>query len=1321
MKIHWLTLASTIGLGLACEAPNAPTASSQPAASPSDSQRSSPRVNRDLSAQFELAPGLQATLWAESPELYNPTAIDVDSRGRIWVAEAVNYRKWGGRNPGLEFPKGDRIVILEDTNGDGVCDSSKVFVEDTDLVAPLGIAVLGDQVVVSCSPNAIVYTDANHDDVPDKKEIFLTGFGGHDHDHGLHSFVGGPDGRWWFNCGNAGPHIVTDKSGWTLRSGSIYSGGGPSEVDNKPRMKSDDGRVWTGGLILRIEPDGTKLAVEAHNFRNNYEVALDSYGNAFQADNDDDGNASCRTLWCMESANYGYFCADGSRYWFADRRPGQSTPMAHWHQDDPGVSPCGTINGAGGPTGVVVNENDALGSSLDGVIFDADAGANVVYAHRPKHQGAGFALEPGFLIRSRTGAGAPKDATYFRPSDVAIGLDGAAYVADWYDAGVGGHGMSDTKGYGRILRIAPKEKKLVAPKLDLSTIDGEIAALASPAVDVRWNAWQKLAARGANAVPALEKLASNKNPRLKARALWLLARSSGAGVEFVEHALIDYDEDLRITAFRALRAAGLDAVKYAHILANDQSAAVRREAALALRDVNFDASKELLDHLARQWDGKDRFYLEALGVGASGKESELFDSLVARREPDPNWSAKLLGLAWRLHPTKAVELFKSSAVAAGAKLEDQKRAIDGLAFVQDRSAAEAMLDIALAGPSDVRSYAAWWLAFRNTNDWSGYNLAFDQDGGDRKNAKMIWTSGVVENGVHDFDVDVSGAKHVFLVVDPGRRGNSCDWSDWLETKFVGAGGETSLSKLAWTRASAGWGSVQVGKNCNGGALAIDDAQFTDGIGTHAASEIVFAVPGPAFTHLKGKCGPDDGGTKQASHATDVEFQIWIDSPADRSEFAAKLKKLVDTDASAADREAIAIELAKDRDGALALIDLAEKDKLAESVKAKVADALLKHDDPAVRALAAPKFAPPSLGANGSASVEPSLDQLATMVGDKRRGQAVFFGKTATCSTCHAIRGKGGDVGPDLSEIRKKYGQRELLDNILHPNKAIDFGYQTWMVETTDGLIYTGFLQAGDLTAGAKGTGTVVLKDTSGKRVTFPENEVESATRSSISVMPANVAFALSKEELADLAAFLLADPNEPPKLGPKISLFNGRDFSGWTFFLEKPGTRMDEVWSIHDGVLNCKGQPIGYMRTKNDYTNYVISVEWRFVPGKPPGNSGVLLRMVGVDKVWPKSIEAQLENKNAGDFWNIDQFPMQVDMTRTEGRHTTKEFPCNEKPQGEWNKYVITVNGGDITLEVNGLVQNRAHWAEEIPGKICLQSEGSEIEFRNIELAPILN
>jgi hypothetical protein len=189
----------------------------------------------------------------------------------------------------------------------------------------------------------------------------------------------------------------------------------------------------------------------------------------------------------------------------------------------------------------------------------------------------------------------------------------------------------------------------------------------------------------------------------------------------------------------------------------------------------------------------------------------------------------------------------------------------------------------------------------------------------------------------------------------------------------------------------------------------------------------------------------------------------------------------------------------------------------------------------------------------------------------------------------------------------------------------------------------------------------------------------------------------------------------------EVALFNGKDLTGWVAIVpeaEAKGIRPESVWSVRDGVLVCEGNPAGYIRTKEKYANYVLRLQWRFNPVKGPGNSGVLLRMVGEDKVWPRSVEAQLYSGNAGDFWNIDEFPMKTDPGRTRGRNTKKTHAA-ERPVGEWNEYEIIVNRGDVVLSVNGEEVNRAWDVEEVPGFIALQSEGAEIQFRSIRLVPL--
>ena len=179
-----------------------------------------------------------------------------------------------------------------------------------------------------------------------------------------------------------------------------------------------------------------------------------------------------------------------------------------------------------------------------------------------------------------------------------------------------------------------------------------------------------------------------------------------------------------------------------------------------------------------------------------------------------------------------------------------------------------------------------------------------------------------------------------------------------------------------------------------------------------------------------------------------------------------------------------------------------------------------------------------------------------------------------------------------------------------------------------------------------------------------------------------------------------------------IRLFNGKDLAGWSVSSDN----QQDAWSVKDGVLATSGTPVGYLRTEKEFTNYVLRLQLRHLG---TGNGGVLLRMTGPDKVWPKSIEAQGQFNALGDIWNIDGFPMKVDPARTSGRHTRKLHPSNEKPVGQWNDYEIYLNRGDLQLVVNRLLQNRASECWETPGRIGLQSEGTPIEFLNLVLIPI--
>jgi hypothetical protein len=188
----------------------------------------------------------------------------------------------------------------------------------------------------------------------------------------------------------------------------------------------------------------------------------------------------------------------------------------------------------------------------------------------------------------------------------------------------------------------------------------------------------------------------------------------------------------------------------------------------------------------------------------------------------------------------------------------------------------------------------------------------------------------------------------------------------------------------------------------------------------------------------------------------------------------------------------------------------------------------------------------------------------------------------------------------------------------------------------------------------------------------------------------------------------------------KTMLFDGKTYNGWVRYLGDPKGNIDETWAVRpDSILYCTGKPAGYIRTEKPYKNYRLHVEYRW-PGAP-GNNGILAHMVGDDKVWPKSLECQGGYRNQGDFWEIGGWEFNEHQSggkRVAQRRVLKYGEHNEKTPGEWNVYEVWAAGDTVRPYVNGKLMNEATGCAITAGRICLQSEGSPIEFRNIYIEP---
>ena len=627
---------------------------------------------QDQLKKMKVADGLEVTLFAAEPMVRNPANMDIDARGRVWITEGANYRVWN--KWGKLRPEGDRVVILEDTDGDGKADSEKTFYQGNDINTALGVCVLGNKVIVSCSPNVFILTDEDGDDKADKKEVFFTGFSGIDHDHGVHAFVFGPDGKLYFNSGDQGKEAKRPD--------------GSPVVDRFGIPVINEGKPYRKGMAFRCNMDGSDFQVLGHNFRNNYELAVDSFGTIWQSDNDDDGNRGVRINYVMDYGNFGYTDEMTGAAWPAKRtNMEKDKPEQHWHLNDPGVVPNLLQTGGGSPTGILFYEGDLLKDFRFHMIH-CDAGPRVVRGYSVEPDGAGYKSEMKNLLSS--------DDDWFRPSDVCAAPDGSVFVADWNDAGVGGHQMRDQKletMTGRIYRVAPKGHKYTVTKPNVSNVDGAIKALQSPNLESRYLAWQALHKMQLQAEPALKKLWQSDRPEMKARAWHLLARIKGREQDYIKAAIADKRPEIRALPLKYVRAENKDPIPVIKsVLKSDSNPQILRECALSLHRNSSPEAPELWAALAQKHDGKDRWYLEALGIGAATQDEKFLDAWL--KKVGDNWNTPAgRDIIWRVRSSKSPALLVKIIQDKNTPKEERDRYIRALDFLKGPEKEAALIQL----------------------------------------------------------------------------------------------------------------------------------------------------------------------------------------------------------------------------------------------------------------------------------------------------------------------------------------------------------------------------------------------------------------------------------------------------------------------------------------------------------------------------------------------------------------------------------------------------------------------------------------------------
>ncbi len=1022
-------------------------------------------------ATMQPGDGLKVELFAAEPMLVNPTAIDVDHRGRVWVAEAVNYRRVNFKRPILR-EEGDRIVVLTDTDGDGKADKSEVFYQGKELYGPLSVLVLPQadgvavRVLVAQSPDILEFWDRDGDgkaDGPPTK--WLSGFGGFDHDHGVHGLTTGPDGKLYFTVGDEGVKGLQSKDGkgkkWT--------------TSRDPKSDCQAGTVW------RCDLDGTHLELIAHNFRNNYEATVDSFGEIWLSDNDDDGNQQTRICHVLPGGNYGYW----------PRGPGQT----HWHEEQPGVVHKTLRTGFGSPTGICFYEGSLLPEKFRGQLIHADAGPREVRCFHRKPKGAGYELDKTLMLTST-------DA-WFRPSDVCVAPDGSVFVADWYDPGVGGHGMGDHT-RGRIYRLTPKgHTGYKVPKVDLSTPAGAAAAFASPNLS---NRSASLAAvkgmKPADYLPVFGAHARTVGTTIVLARMMLLAQrpgrttaelysfhqalvnNEGLGAITVlslcahdqqfkhayQRAMWNRDRERYVTMKTLVTEAGTGRQREAAAIHGTLSdlgfeaggvplvgktfqegealspptgtTADAREALLRLQFMPADAAKPCILRLAQLYNG-DSVWRACLNI-ACGTDPARRDAILADFDKQfPEWNDKVADLAWELRPKSVLARLDSLMADPKLTAAQKARLVDILAVNDDPAAGGKVLSLLAADqPAEVRAKALDNLRLFLPTKWK--SLA----SGDELKAAV--------------------GK---LLGDP---------------KTVPVGLQL-VAAASYTPAVERVAELAVGDSKAEAVRTLGKLRDPN-----AVAALAKLTGDPAAIAALGEQAAERSGSQAANDALTA------------------LQKIVTAGGSKA--EALAA-LAGTRAGTGWLLKLKEDGQFPPDLLAAAGPLLRNSPFQGERNKAMTLF--PATGTLDPAKLPP-LAELAKKPGDVARGKALMLkSKTgeAQCMKCHMVHKDGGQIGPDLSLIGKKASVENLIESILYPSKAIADQFASWKIDTADGQSITGLLVA-------ESESTVTIRDANGKDYPIPVKEIEKRSKSLVSLMPEDIVRGLTEQDLLDLVAFL---------------------------------------------------------------------------------------------------------------------------------------------------------------------------------------------------------
>jgi putative membrane-bound dehydrogenase-like protein len=997
---------------------------------------------------FRVPAGFVAERIAGPPLVEFPMFACFDDRGRLFVADSRGVNPAG---PTLRERPAQVIRLLEDTDGDGRFDRSRVFADR--LTYPEGIAWYDNAVYTAAPPSLWRLEDTQGTGTADRRQELLTGYVHTGIADDLHGPSLGLDGRLYWGCGRF--------------EHQIRRTGGPVQ--------------WHGRapLIQRCRPDGGDVEVVSGAQGNPVKLAFAPEGDVF----------ACGT-WGTRVETMGkdgrpredliIHCIAGGNYPMLD---GDFFSPEFKHTGD--ILPPVAYLGVAAACGLVRYDGDGFGPGYDGNLFSALYNMHKVRRHILERDGSTFrSRDEDFLV---------SDSPSFHPTDVLEDADGSLLVVDtgsWFN-----HCPTSRLGrapvMGGIYRIRRQDSTPPADPRGLSLAwerlaPDELARLLGDArFAVRERAVQQLAKREAFEAARVV-LRGESSVRARRYAVWALARMDRKEARAaVRLALEDKDAGVRQAAacVVGLHRDSEAGARLAHLVTTD-TPPVRREAAAALGRLRQAAAVPALFEALRA--GGDLFLEHAL-VYALIETGDRQATLAGLRDPSP--------------AVRRGALIALDQMDGGNLTPDL---VTPLLNTDDPALQRAALAVVTARQGwakEILGLLREWLAQKavpadRQDSLRGTLVAFCKD---------AEVQHLVAEALRRPETSLE--TRLLLLEMMARvplRDLPAAWTRELGTALDGADERVTRQALETIRA----------RNLSGFDAALRHLAEDKGKGEEVrVSALVAVAPRfpalpPALFDFLVSCLNDDKPPLLRLGAATALGQASLDdrqrTVLARSVAAAGPLELP--------RLLPAFERSKDAAvGGLLVEELAKSPGL-ESLSADLVRKALLSYPAAIAERARPllqRLEPDrEKQAARLAELEPLLAE-----GDARRGREVLFGKKAVCLTCHTVQGQGGHVGPDLSKIGAVRTGRDLLESIVFPSATFARGFEPYVVTTVQGQTFTGVMARETADA-------IFLVDATRSETRIPRGSIEAIVPGKVSIMPQGLDQQLTRQELADLVAFL---------------------------------------------------------------------------------------------------------------------------------------------------------------------------------------------------------